>query len=626
MYLSDLKMWNFRKFGVTEQNGEILPVHVPFNNKLNVLVGENDAGKTAIVDAIRLVLGTQSREWFYVDESDFHSDGRTPARSFKIECCFKGFTTQEAAHFLEWIDIEEKEEGPSYSLTVTYSARNTSDKIIRELRAGSDPEGASLPLASQDLLRVIYLKPLRDAENELTPGKRSRLAQILKAHPAFHKEVGEEHALERIMSDANERVETHFTEVGDRKAADLLASINGHLSNFFPPGEEHRSNITISGNALHDILQRLSLIYGDKSPGLGSLNLLYMAAELLLLQAGETNGLRLTIIEELEAHLHPQAQLRLIKYLQDNTPGQLILTTHSTTLASCLKLESLIICKAGKAFPMGDKYTKLEKSNYDFLERFLDATKANLFFAKGIILVEGDAENILIPKISECLGRPLHQYGVSIVNVGSTAFLHYAKIFERSDGSSMGVKVAIVTDLDVKPVELQDGKSVDDVENEKEAERATIINRYPGGDVATFVSPNWTLEYEIALTMLGSMLLASIYVAEKISNSSTGSPQIQKIHEAIGNAKLRISRLLAEHNGRERARAKIAKEIYYVDMLKENAPGKKKVSKAITAQVFAGWLEDYYRSAPKKLMQRLRSPALKYICDAICHVTAPIEE
>ena len=188
MYLADLKIWNFRKFGETEKNGVALPgVHIPFNEKLNVLIGENDAGKSAIVDSIRLVLGTQSRDWFYIDEKDFHFDGVYRADSFKIECCFKGFTDQEAANFLEWIDIIEGDGDPKYSLTVTYSAQYTSEKILRELRAGSDVEGASLPLAAQDLLRVIYLKPLRDAENELTPGRNSRLAQILKAHPAFHK-------------------------------------------------------------------------------------------------------------------------------------------------------------------------------------------------------------------------------------------------------------------------------------------------------------------------------------------------------------------------------------------------------------------------------------------------------
>ena len=116
-----------------------------------------------------------------------------------------------------------------------------------------------------------------------------------------------------------------------------------------------------------------------------------MALELIALREQEI-GVQLTLIEEIEAHLHPQAQLRVIKsfekYLEDNPSlnAQYILTTHSPTLASSIKLENLIIIYEGEAYPMREEYTKLGEDDYTFLDRFLDATKANLFFAKGVIL------------------------------------------------------------------------------------------------------------------------------------------------------------------------------------------------------------------------------------------------
>jgi len=70
-----------------------------------------------------------------------------------------------------------------------------------------------------------------------------------------------------------------------------------------------------------------------------------------------------------------------------------------------------------------------------------------------VILVEGDAENLLIPTIAEIIGCPLHKYGVSIVNVGSTAYKRYANIFVRKEKPLFDVKVAIITDLDVKSLE-----------------------------------------------------------------------------------------------------------------------------------------------------------------------------
>lgn len=79
---------------------------------------------------------------------------------------------------------------------------------------------------------------------------------------------------------------------------------------------------------------------------------------------------------------------------------QFILSTHSITLASKIKLANLIVLKGKEAFPMSSEYTKMTPDDYNFLERFLDATKANLFFARGLILVEGDAENLLVPAIA----------------------------------------------------------------------------------------------------------------------------------------------------------------------------------------------------------------------------------
>ena len=109
MYLSELKLWNFRKYGI---NGESIESSLPgvaiqFHEGMNVLIGENDSGKTAIVDAIRYTLGTQSREWIHLDESDFHVEDEHRAEELKIECIFRGFTDQEAGRFLEWLGNED---------------------------------------------------------------------------------------------------------------------------------------------------------------------------------------------------------------------------------------------------------------------------------------------------------------------------------------------------------------------------------------------------------------------------------------------------------------------------------------------------------------------------------------
>jgi putative ATP-dependent endonuclease of OLD family len=634
MYLSELRLWNFRKYGVdTDDLDGINPgVIVLLNPGLNVLIGENDSGKTAIVDAIRHLLGAQSREWYRLDSSDFHGTGETRAKRLKIEAIFRGFNTQEAAPFLEWMGFEEREGLQEYILVVRLTAERKSGRIVMDLRAGPDAIGAQIDGDARELLRVTYLKPLRDAEGELTPGRRSRLAQILAAHKLFQDDASgtseQKHKLEEIVGEANNAIKQYFCPTdGEAQGSEVMQRINGFLTEFFPDGDAPDAEINISGGGLSEILRRLALVLEENSAGLGSLNLLYIAAELLLLQSSECQGLRLGIVEELEAHLHPQAQLRLIGFLDKHTggggKGQFILTTHSTTLGASIDMKNLLICRGDHVFPMAPKFTKLEPKNYSFLRRFLDATKANLFFARGIILVEGDAENLLLPTIAEIINRPLHRYGVSIVNVGSIAFIHYAKIFARNDGQTMAFPVAVVTDMDVKPLEWQDkdgnASGQTEISEAKAKKREMEHEDFEHEDIRVFISPNWTLEYEIALDpVFRKRFYRSVLWAEKLSNAKTGEPQFGKDREVMMRVAQDLKTWSTEWETDTRNCEKIAFEIYKTTMLDKN------ISKAITAQVFAQVLTEFANNNKVKLANYiLKSEHLSYLVDAICHVTVP---
>ncbi|MGF9818573.1 ATP-dependent nuclease [Brevibacillus agri] len=472
MFLRQLNIWNFRKYGVSVQDSKLPGLVVPFNESFNLLIGENDSGKTAIVDAIKMTLGTSSEDSFRISESDFHvdKDGNT-AQEIKIECIFSGLSEKEAGIFLEWLTFDKD---GKYELQVRMTAKKVkndllfSERIERTVKAGPENASSKLEGLARELLKSTYLKPLRDAENELKPGVRSRLAQILKNHRAFRKNNSlERHPLEIAFQEANDKVEEFFDlPYSDGEDKTIKSELTAYLDSFFHEpmnGEEkHESKFKITPVKLNEILKKLSLLLEDVPSGLGSLNLLFIAAELLLHDDALSIGPNITLIEEIEAHLHPQAQLRLIKYLQKNrsegaTGGQFILTTHSTTLAASTKLEHIILVHDGTAYPMNGENTKLELEDYKFLERFLDSTKANLFFAKGVIFVEGDAENLLVPAIAELIGRPLHKYGVSIVNIGNTAFNRYVNIYSRSekwlnDFPPLKVPVAVITDVDIKPM------------------------------------------------------------------------------------------------------------------------------------------------------------------------------
>ncbi|MEI6897634.1 MAG: AAA family ATPase [Psychromonas sp.] len=456
MYLGELHLNNFRKY----EN-----LTVKFKEGLNVLIGENDSGKTGIVDAIRYLLNTKSFESIRYSSTDFFQNSETATRadSFSIVGIFKGFDDSEAANFLEWGYFDSNKQF-ELRLVLKVNIQNN-NRIIWDLKAGPENAESQMDGNARELLQVTYLKPLRDAETELTPGFHSRLAQILQSHKSFQKEKDEngavkQHPLEKIIFEANEKINKELHEVkanGGDKSNNIIEQINTYINDFKHEGDKREASIKIADPELHKILRSLGLELEDNISGLGTLNKLFMAAELLHLETDPYNSIRLCLIEELEAHLHPQAQLRVINALNkicDNKKTQFILTTHSTTIGSSIDLQNLILCNDGGVYPMWEGETQLAKGDYKFLQRFLDSTKANLFFAKGVIMVEGDAENILLPTIAELIGYPLDKYGVSIVNVSSTAFLRYSNIFMRKGGDELKIPVAVVTDLDVRAIEF----------------------------------------------------------------------------------------------------------------------------------------------------------------------------
>ncbi|MFC3748692.1 ATP-dependent endonuclease [Paenibacillus sp. GCM10012306] len=444
MYLHSVKVWNWRKFGRAADGGP--GMEVEFNEGLNVLVGENDSGKTSIIDAIKMTLNTNSNDNFWVTEQDFYSD----SNALRVECIFKKLSKQEEAYFYDWLTIIPNDS----ELRVTMEAEiyedvNQHKKIKRAVKAGPQNFESGMEDTVRQLLNVTYLKPLRDASTELSPGKYSRIAQVVKSLKSFSGESEGKKQIVQKFSDA-------FDELKEVLSLPVLSKIQSTLNNFFEDNNPKEPLIKNKRMEFAEILRKLELNLGEIGTGLGSSNLLFMAVELLLLSETEV-GPRLALIEEIEAHIHPQAQLRVIKHFENSaqeTGMQYIFTSHSPILAASMDLQNLIFIYNDKAFSMRKGETMLEEKDYEFLERFLDATKANLFFARGVIFVEGDAENLLLPVLAEVIDRPLHKYGVSIVNVGSLAFKRYSSIFLRTDeNKKMNFPVSIITDLDLKPVE-----------------------------------------------------------------------------------------------------------------------------------------------------------------------------
>lgn len=664
MYISEIRIENFRLFGSAER-----AFVLPLNSGLTALVGENDAGKTAVIDALRLVLGTRDQETMRIDGIDFHQPlaGGPRAEQIVIRLTFRGLTGADRGAFAEYLTYETVVDKVETAMILTWVAKrnpkeNTSRRTLPpEWRTGADGDGPLLDFGARALLTATYLRPLRDAERAMSAGRGSRLSQILQ-HAKEVKGTGV-----GFDKDANPSPDPKtlsvlglgdfanflFSESDGIKSArqrlnkDYLAPLS--FANDLLTARIGVSSAQDDGLRLRQLLEKLDLALtgaadseSEHGRGLGSNNLLFMACELLLL-ATESDGFPLLLIEEPEAHLHPQRQLRLMAFLQDQAKKvrpdgqniQIIVTTHSPNLASDLKLDNLVLIEDGRAFPLGGGRTQLSNSDYRFLERFLDVTKANLFFARAVLVVEGDAENILLPVVAKLIGRDFREYGVSVVNVGGVGLSRYARIFMRENAAQDGVinvPVACVTDMDVMPDNapwivgrLKEGEDIPALPGSKrkwrvkadfpgaklDERRQDKRSKASGQRVDTFVANEWTLEFDLAFYGLGAHVWRAACLA--LADDRIQADEL-KVVDVVATAQATYKALVAE----EHDASTLSSHIY----AKFEDDG---ASKAIAAQYLAEELEGLIERGEITPI-RLREALPPYLVAAIVHVTEPFPE
>ena len=408
-------------------------------SKKSLIIGANDVGKSNLIYALRILFDrTISERDLELTDSDYNAYAESADIEITVEIddivedCLKSAFSGDIKDGKTYIRYTNSKEG-SYAFWGGFSEEVLEEKATRYYIRRLNMERVD---TNRDLFQFLKREK----------GKLLETAKIQLDELKIQKDKKAILTVQKSLDRINARINSL------NYIKNSLKSVNESLGMLSAHNDDQEVRFVAGNSDATKLLDNLELSYSTgETPlcvgGDGRNNQIFIATWIAKQNLQKApDHVTFYAIEEPEAHLHPHQQRKLAQFLVDSLNEQIFITTHSSQIAASFTPEHIVrlYTKEKISYAAKGGCSKNVKLSFDDFGYRLNAISAEVFFADGVLLVEGPSEVLFYTYLSQNIGIDLDYLNITILSVDGVGFKPYIKICE-----ALEIPYVVRTDNDV---------------------------------------------------------------------------------------------------------------------------------------------------------------------------------